>query len=66
MPEPVEEVLALLAGRGDIAYFGENVSVLEHSLQAANVAELSGADDATITAALLHDIGHLLHGLSEI
>ncbi len=61
----VKEVLALLAAKGDMAYFGEEVSVLEHSLQAACFAERDGADDATVTAALVHDIGHLLHGLSE-
>ncbi len=61
----VQEILALLAAKGDIAYFGEEVSVLEHSLQSAHFAERDLADDATITAALVHDIGHLLHGLSE-
>jgi phosphonate degradation associated HDIG domain protein len=61
----VKEVLTLLAAKGNIAYFGEDVSVLEHSLQSAHFAERDHADDATITAALVHDIGHLLHGLSE-
>jgi phosphonate degradation associated HDIG domain protein len=61
----VQEVLDLLTAKGDIAYFGEEVSVLEHSLQSAFFAERDGADDATVTAALVHDIGHLLHGLPE-
>ncbi len=61
----VQQVLALLAAEGNIAYFGEDVSVLEHSLQAAHFAERDGANSATVTAALVHDIGHLLHGLPE-
>ena len=63
--EDVHEVLTLLKEKGDMAYFGEEVSVLEHSLQAAHFAERDEADDATVAAALVHDIGHLLHGLAE-
>ena len=37
----------------------------EHALQAALLAEKSGAKPALIAAALLHDIGHLLHELPE-
>jgi phosphonate degradation associated HDIG domain protein len=44
---------------------GEPVSQTEHALQAAYHAERAGADDALVTAALLHDIGHLLHKLAE-
>ncbi len=64
MPE-VQDILSLLRAKGNMAYFGEEVSVLEHSLQSAHFAERDRADDATVTAALVHDIGHLLHGLSE-
>ena len=56
---------SLLNEKGGSAYFGEPVSVLEHSLQAAHSAELAGAAPATISAALLHDLGHMLHGLDE-
>ena len=45
-------------GQGD--YIGERVSQLEHSLQAAHLAALNNADDETVIAALLHDIGHFL------
>ena len=38
---------------------------LEHALQTAAEAERSGAADALVVAALLHDIGHLVHGLPE-
>jgi len=56
----MDEVLALLDARGAAAYFGEPVSVLEHGLQAAHFARESGAPDALIVAALLHDVGHVL------
>jgi phosphonate degradation associated HDIG domain protein len=61
----VDQLLDLLSAQGKEAYFGEPVSVLEHCLQCAHFAEQSHADPATITAALLHDIGHVLHGLPE-
>lgn len=61
----VDALLDLLSTQGKGAYFGEPVSVLEHCLQCAHFAERSHASPATIAAALLHDIGHVLHGLSE-
>lgn len=51
--------------RGHDAYFGEGVSQLEHALQAAWLAGQSKAPPALVAAALLHDVGHLLHGLPE-
>ena len=32
----------------------------QHGLQAAHLAAQAGSDDATVLAALLHDIGHLV------
>jgi [1-hydroxy-2-(trimethylamino)ethyl]phosphonate dioxygenase len=61
----IESLIDLLNAQGGSAYFGEPVSILEHSLQAAHSAELADAGSAAISAALLHDIGHMLHGLDE-
>jgi gamma-butyrobetaine dioxygenase len=61
----VDEIMELFATRGGDAYFGEPVSQLEHALQTAFQAEQEGAPDDLIAAALLHDIGHLLHELPE-
>lgn len=61
----VDELLDLLSMQGKEAYFGEPVSILEHCLQCAHFATQSNASAATIAAALLHDIGHMLHGLPE-
>jgi phosphonate degradation associated HDIG domain protein len=61
----VAQIIELFESRGDEAYFGEPVSQKEHALQAAFHAEQDGAPDLLVVAALLHDSGHLLHGLSE-
>ena len=61
----VDEIFELFARRGGEAYFGELVSQLEHALQTVQQAEEAGAPDTLIAAALLHDIGHLLHQLPE-
>jgi len=39
------------------------VTQLEHGLQAALLAEEEGASPELVVAALLHDVGHLLHDL---
>jgi gamma-butyrobetaine dioxygenase len=61
----IEEIVQLFAKRGRAAYGGEAVSQTEHALQAAWAAEQAGATSSLIAAALLHDIGHLLHGLTD-
>lgn len=48
---------------GDQRYTGlheEPVTALEHALQCARLARRSGASQALVLAALLHDIGHFL------
>lgn len=44
--------------RGGEEYLGEPVTMAEHMLQGATMAEQSGLPDIIIVAALLHDIGH--------
>ena len=61
----IEDLTALLATKGGRAYEGEGVTQLEHALQSAYFAELSKAPAELVCAALLHDIGHLLHDLGE-
>jgi len=59
------EVLALYRQRGGSLYGGEAVTQLQHALQAATFAEREGAEPSLISAALLHDVGHLLHDLPD-
>jgi phosphonate degradation associated HDIG domain protein len=61
----VDTIKQLFETGGNAAYFGEPVSQTEHALQTANLAEKERSTDALIVAALLHDVGHLLHGLPE-
>ena len=60
-----DEIIALYARRGTQAYFGEDVNMSEHGLQAAHFAQVSRAPDALVVAALLHDIGHLTESVPE-
>jgi phosphonate degradation associated HDIG domain protein len=63
--DPVQTILELFQARGSSEYGGEAVTQEEHALQAAACAMADGADDALVAAALLHDIGHLLHDLPD-
>ncbi len=57
-----ENIVAFLGDiftrRGGEAYLGESVTMAEHMLQAAFLAEQRGESETIIVAALLHDIGH--------
>jgi phosphonate degradation associated HDIG domain protein len=61
----VDELLTLLTARGDSQYGGERVTQLQHALQCAALAEQDHASPPLIVAALLHDVGHLLHALPD-
>ena len=59
------DIEGLFARHGAAQYSGEPVTQLEHALQTALLAEEAGADDELVTAALLHDLGHLLNDQGE-
>lgn len=61
--ERLIELVSRLSKYGDSQYGGEAVTQLEHGLQAAALARGAGATNEQIVAALLHDVGHLLHDL---
>jgi phosphonate degradation associated HDIG domain protein len=61
----LQDIAELFARRGGEQYTGEPVTQLQHALQSAHLAEADGADDALVTAALLHDLGHLLQDLGD-
>jgi len=59
----IERIDSLFLCSGGCAYDGEllePVSMLEHALQTAQLAEWDDADESLVAAAFLHDIGRLL------
>jgi phosphonate degradation associated HDIG domain protein len=63
------DIIALIADifarRGAEAYAGEDLTVAEHMLQTACLAQAEGAPDTLVAAALLHDIGHFTSEFGE-
>jgi phosphonate degradation associated HDIG domain protein len=65
MQHTLQTILDLFARKGSQMYGQEAVSQLEHALQCATLAEISGQNHEAIAACLLHDIGHLIHDLGD-
>src|SRR5215470_2131 len=63
--DAIDQIFERFERHGGADYGSERVRQLEHALQCAALAETEGAEASLITAALLHDIGHLLHDLGE-
>jgi phosphonate degradation associated HDIG domain protein len=61
----VDELGALYALRADRRYGLASINQRAHALQAAHLARERGLTEAVVVAALLHDIGHMVHGLGE-
>lgn len=61
----LSDIEDLFIRKGGEQYTGEPVTQLQHALQCAWLAEQAEEDDELVTAALLHDLGHLLHDLGE-
>lgn len=60
----MDQIYAAFARRGHASY-GEGVNLADHSVQCAAFAQRDGAQPALVAAALLHDMGHMLHDLPE-
>ena len=56
---PVDELRSLFLDRGSARY-ADSVRHVDHALRCATLAEREGAPAWLVTAALTHDIGHLL------
>ena len=54
----VDRLAGIFANEGSAEYLGESVSMAEHMLQTAALAERAGAPEDLVAACLLHDIGH--------
>jgi phosphonate degradation associated HDIG domain protein len=63
------DILSQIAQRLDIngrhQYGLSDINQIQHGLQAAALAEKAGDPPSLIAAALMHDIGHMLHTLGE-
>ncbi|NVK32158.1 MAG: HD domain-containing protein [Gammaproteobacteria bacterium] len=59
----VEYIAGVFESHGDDEYLGEAVTMSEHMLQGAWLAEQQGFDKEIIAGALLHDIGHFVSEL---
>ena len=59
------KILTILDQQGTARYGTEAVSQLQHALQCATLAMEAESAPELITAALLHDFGHLVHNLGE-
>lgn len=59
----VDRLFETLETEGSARYGMEPINQLEHALQCAALAEKEAAENSLVTAALLHDIGHLVHKL---
>lgn len=54
----VDVLASIFERRGGEEYLGEPVTMGQHMLQGATIAERNGQLDEIVVAALLHDIGH--------
>ena len=61
----VDFIRDIFERRGAESYLGEDVTMSEHMLQGAQLAERAGAPDAWVAGALLHDIGHYTNEFPE-
>jgi phosphonate degradation associated HDIG domain protein len=59
------EIQRLLEHKASGRYGLTLINQQQHALQAAWLAEREGRSDALIVAALLHDVGHMVHDLGD-
>lgn len=65
MRDIVDEIRQIYEQRATKRYGLSAVSQQQHALQSAALAESQGESPALIVAALVHDIGHMVHALGE-
>ena len=60
-----EQLLRIYTHKATRRYGLSNVNQLQHALQSPSLAEARGEPPSLVVAALLHDIGHMIHDLGE-
>ena len=63
--DTIATIVGLIDGKGERRYGLSAINQRAHALQAARLAEQAGCAAALIVAALVHDIGHMVHDLGE-
>ena len=63
--DSLADIVRRLDVNGQHRYGLSDINQIQHGLQAAWLAERAGDPPSMITAALLHDIGHMVHDLGE-
>lgn len=61
MNPTLEKIFTTFEQRGNEKYGDEDVSQLQHALQAGCLARDANVSPSLVAAALLHDIGHIFH-----
>lgn len=65
LPNLADEISDIYLGRAGRPYGLYGINQLQHALQSAMHAERAGLSSAMVMACLLHDVGHMIHGLGE-
>lgn len=65
MRDILDEIRSIYEQRATRRYGLSAVNQQQHALQSAALAEHQGEPTALIVAALVHDVGHMVHGLGE-
>lgn len=65
MGELRSKILEIFGVKAVGRYGLSDVTQLQHALQCATLAETQGAGAPLVVAALLHDVGHMIHDLGE-
>lgn len=65
MSEKVDQIINLLNTKAEGRYGLSDVTQKQHALQCAHLAEQASEPAEIIAAALVHDIGHMLHDIGE-
>lgn len=61
----LSHIAELLTQKADGNYGLSAINQRQHALQCALLAEQAGCPDSLVAAALMHDIGHMVHDLGE-
>lgn len=65
MTEIRDTLVDIFTNKATGRYGLSDVNQLEHALQSATLAQAAGEPASLVVAALLHDVGHMIHDLGE-